>query len=123
MNDANPAKEICKLTKFLTFDGIGPAVFAIGPSDCLEKCVVLVLSCGFVGTYDSSSRFLVRRPRERRRRQKDQKYGQEPPHIRNTPNAGRSGIGASKLTAKANPSTSRVCAGSITPSSHSRAVA
>ncbi len=44
-------------------------------------------------------------------------------HILNTPNAGRSGIGASSAAASAKPSTSRVCAGSITPSSHSRAVA
>ena len=44
-------------------------------------------------------------------------------HILNTPKAGRSGIGASSVAAKASPSTSRVWAGSITPSSHSRAVA
>ena len=46
-----------------------------------------------------------------------------PHHIRNTPKAGLSGIGASRLAASARPSTSRVWAGSITPSSHSRAVA
>jgi len=44
-------------------------------------------------------------------------------HIRNTPNCGLSGIGASRHAASASPRTSRVCAGSITPSSHSRAVA
>ena len=44
-------------------------------------------------------------------------------HIRNTPNAGRSGIGALRVAAKARPRTSRVCAGSMMPSSHSRAVA
>jgi putative endonuclease len=46
-----------------------------------------------------------------------------PHHIRNTPNAGRSGIGALRVAARASPSTSRVCAGSIMPSSHRRAVA
>ncbi len=46
-----------------------------------------------------------------------------PHHIRNTPKRGTSGIGASRLAASARPSTSRVCTGSITPSSHSRAVA
>ncbi len=45
------------------------------------------------------------------------------PHILNTPNCGRSGIGAFSVAAKARPSTSRVCAGSMMPSSHSRAVA
>ena len=44
-------------------------------------------------------------------------------HIRNTPNCARSGVGASRVTASARPSTSRVWAGSITPSSHRRAVA
>jgi len=44
-------------------------------------------------------------------------------HIRNTPNAGRSGIGALSVAAKASPRTSRVWAGSMMPSSHSRAVA
>jgi hypothetical protein len=44
-------------------------------------------------------------------------------HILNTPNLARSGIGAFKVAAKASPSTSRVCAGSMMPSSHSRAVA
>ena len=44
-------------------------------------------------------------------------------HILNTPNCGRSGIGAFSDAAKARPSTSRVCAGSMMPSSHSRAVA
>ncbi len=43
-------------------------------------------------------------------------------HIRNTPNP-RSSTGASTTAANASPSTSRVCAGSIIPSSHSRAVA
>lgn len=46
-----------------------------------------------------------------------------PHHILNTPKAGRSAIGASKVAANASPSTSRVCTGSITPSSHIRAVA
>ena len=45
------------------------------------------------------------------------------PHIRNTPNAGRSEIGALSVAANASPNTSRVCAGSMMPSSHSRAVA
>ena len=44
-------------------------------------------------------------------------------HIRNTPNRGASSTGAFKHAASASPKTSRVCAGSITPSSHSRAVA
>jgi hypothetical protein len=44
-------------------------------------------------------------------------------HILNTPNCGFSGIGASRQAASASPSTSRVCAGSITPSSQRRAVA
>ena len=43
------------------------------------------------------------------------------PYIRNTPNF-ISGIGASRLAARASASTVRVCAGSITPSSHNRAV-
>jgi len=46
-----------------------------------------------------------------------------PCYIRNTPNCGRSAIGASRQAAKASPRTSRVCTGSITPSSHRRAVA
>ena len=45
------------------------------------------------------------------------------PHILNTPKLARSGIGAFKHAANARPSTSRVCAGSMMPSSHSRAVA
>ncbi len=45
------------------------------------------------------------------------------PHIRNTPNAARSGTGAFSVAANASPSTSRVWAGSMMPSSHSRAVA
>ena len=48
--------------------------------------------------------------------------GVTPPHIRNTPNRG-SPMGALSVVASARPSTSRVWAGSITPSSHSRAVA
>ncbi len=44
-------------------------------------------------------------------------------HIRNTPNLARSSIGALRHAANASPSTSRVCAGSMMPSSHSRAVA
>ena len=44
-------------------------------------------------------------------------------HIRNRPNRGLTGIGAFKLAASARPSTSRVCTGSMMPSSHSRAVA
>ena len=44
-------------------------------------------------------------------------------HIRNRPNDGRSAMGAFSVAAKARPSTSRVCAGSMIPSSHSRAVA
>ena len=45
------------------------------------------------------------------------------PHIRNTPNRGASSTGAFNAAASAKPKTSRVCAGSITPSSHRRAVA
>ena len=44
-------------------------------------------------------------------------------HILNTPNCGRSGIGVLRQAANARPSTSRVCTGSMMPSSHSRAVA
>ena len=44
-------------------------------------------------------------------------------HILKMPNAARSVMGASSEAASARPSTSRVCAGSITPSSHRRAVA
>ena len=44
-------------------------------------------------------------------------------HIRNTPNRGASSTGAFSAAANASPNTSRVCAGSIIPSSHSRAVA
>ena len=44
-------------------------------------------------------------------------------HIRNTPKRGVSSTGAFSAAAKANPSTSRVCAGSIIPSSHRRDVA
>ena len=43
-------------------------------------------------------------------------------HIRNTPNRGAS-TGAFRHAPNASPSTSRVCAGSMMPSSHSRAVA
>ncbi|MNE50825.1 hypothetical protein D3C80_1454200 [compost metagenome] len=46
-----------------------------------------------------------------------------PPHILNRPNCARSGIGAFSTAEKASPSTSRVWAGSITPSSQSLAVA
>ena len=45
------------------------------------------------------------------------------PHIRNTPKRGASSTGAFNAAANANPSTSLVCAGSMMPSSHSRAVA
>ena len=58
-------------------------------------------------------------PRLRRPRQRASQHR----HILNTPNCGRSGIGAFSVAAKASPSTSRVCAGSMMPSSHSRAVA
>ena len=44
-------------------------------------------------------------------------------HIRNTPKRGASSTGAFNAAAKANPSTSRVWAGSIMPSSHKREVA
>ena len=44
-------------------------------------------------------------------------------HIRNTPNRGASSTGAFSAAANASPSTSLVCAGSIIPSSQSRAVA
>ena len=44
-------------------------------------------------------------------------------HIRKTPNCGRSGIGAFRLALIASASTRRVSAGSMTPSSHSRALA
>src|SRR5690606_1691355 len=44
------------------------------------------------------------------------------PHIRNTPNP-RSSTGAFSVAAKASPRTSRVCAGSMMPSSQRRAVA
>src|SRR3546814_14823834 len=44
-------------------------------------------------------------------------------HIRNTPKFARSAMGACSVAVKASPSTSRVCTGSITPSSHRRAVA
>ena len=43
-------------------------------------------------------------------------------YIRNTPKRGPSGTGALRQAAKARPSTSRVWAGSMMPSSHSRAV-
>ena len=43
--------------------------------------------------------------------------------MRNTPKRGRSGIGAFRLALIASASTRRVSAGSITPSSHSRALA
>ena len=45
------------------------------------------------------------------------------PHILNSPNWARSGIGALSAAAKAKPSTSRVWTGSMMPSSHRRAVA
>jgi len=44
-------------------------------------------------------------------------------YILNTPKRGAGGIGASRQAVSASPSTSRVCTGSITPSSHRRAVA
>ena len=43
-------------------------------------------------------------------------------HILNTPNFGLSGMGAFRLALIASASTRRVSAGSITPSSHSRAL-
>ena len=46
--------------------------------------------------------------------------GHDWPHIRNTPNFG-SGIGALSVADRPSASTRRVSAGSITPSSHSRA--
>ncbi len=46
-----------------------------------------------------------------------------PPHIRNTPKRAPSAIGAFSDAASARPSTSRVCGGSMMPSSHNRAVA
>ncbi|CAM3183454.1 hypothetical protein SPAN111604_08880 [Sphingomonas antarctica] len=46
-----------------------------------------------------------------------------PAHIRNTPKRAPSSIGALSVAAKARPNTSRVCAGSMMPSSHRRAVA
>ena len=51
------------------------------------------------------------------------RYGRQHRHIRNTPNRGVSSTGAVSAAARASPSTSRVCAGSTTPSSHRRAVA
>jgi hypothetical protein len=44
-------------------------------------------------------------------------------HMRNTPNCGRSGMGAFRLALRPSASTRRVSAGSMTPSSHSRALA
>ena len=44
-------------------------------------------------------------------------------HIRNTPKRGACSTGALRQAVSARPSTSRVCAGSITPSSQRRAVA
>ena len=44
-------------------------------------------------------------------------------HIRNTPKRGASSTAAFSAAAKARPSTSRVCAGSMMPSSHRRDVA
>ena len=44
-------------------------------------------------------------------------------HILNTPKRAPSSTGAFNVAASANPNTSRVCAGSIIPSSHNRAVA
>ena len=44
-------------------------------------------------------------------------------HIRNTPKRAPSSPGALSVAAKAKPNTSRVCAGSMMPSSHRRAVA
>ena len=44
-------------------------------------------------------------------------------HIRNTPKRGASSTGAFRAAAKASPNTSRVCAGSMMPSSHKREVA
>ena len=44
-------------------------------------------------------------------------------HMRKTPKAGRSGMGAFRLADSPSASTRRVSAGSITPSSHRRALA
>jgi hypothetical protein len=52
-----------------------------------------------------------------------QGMGPEPAYILNTPNRGASGIGAFRLAERPSASTRRVSAGSITPSSHSRALA
>jgi len=60
-------------------------------------------------------------PRNKFRVTKTESYSHH--HILNTPNVARSGIGAFSVAEKARPSTSRVWAGSMMPSSHSRAVA
>ncbi len=44
-------------------------------------------------------------------------------HMRKTPKRGIFGIGAFNAADSDRPSTRRVCAGSMTPSSHSRALA
>jgi hypothetical protein len=45
------------------------------------------------------------------------------PYMRNTPNFGASGMGAFRLALRPSASTRRVSAGSMTPSSHRRALA
>ena len=67
------------------------------------------------GTGRGNSRSLVEGAHARRR--------VRPPHILNNPNCACSGMGALRQALNARPSTSRVWAGSIIPSSHSRAVA
>ena len=58
-----------------------------------------------------------------RSRQKYRSEDSHRHHILKTPNCGRSGIGAFRQAANASPRTSRVCAGSMIPSSQSREVA
>src|ERR1700722_15359464 len=53
----------------------------------------------------------------------DQDGGEHAHYIRNRPKCGLGGMGALSAAEMARPSTSRVCAGSMMPSSQSRAVA
>ena len=93
------------------FGQIAAAPFAAGKLDCPPRCAERR------ATHPSTSLRLVPLPVPGR-------YSRiAPHHIRNTPKLWRSGIGALSVAASARPSTSRVCAGSMMPSSHSRAVA
>ncbi len=100
----------CSISIFGSAESPGSYTLSYAPVAEPESWALMIAGFGVVGA-------AMRGARLRRSSM------EHPDHIRNTPNCGRSGIGASNVAASASPRTSRVCAGSITPSSHIRAVA